>query len=221
MKTRDYIPAKDADFDALQDNIYNSVMAHAPQWLIPQQLITALDPSRMRWNTSYATYCNPAMRTRAVTQEKKDARKAYQTNLRPFIQGQIMHNTQVTDADRRSMGLPVYNRTPTQAPTPKSRTIMEIVFSQIMKHILYVSDSEMEGPGKPDYIIGFEVWRFVGGDTEPTYEMMQFVELATRSPHTVEYTSADRGKMIWYASRWVNTRGEKGPWSEFVSAIVP
>jgi hypothetical protein len=50
---------------------------------------------------------------------------------------------------------------------------------------------------------------------------MQFVEIATRSPHTVGYTSADRAKMVWYASRWINTRGEKGPWSEIVSAIVP
>jgi hypothetical protein len=98
---------------------------------------------------------------------------------------------------------------------------MEIFFSQIMEHTLNVRDSESKSAGKPPHTIGFEIWRRIGGDTEPTYEEMQFVELATRSPHTLEYPSTDRGKMVWYATRWVNTRGEKGPWSEIVSAIVP
>jgi hypothetical protein len=49
---------------------------------------------------------------------------------------------------------------------------------------------------------------------------MQFVTMATRSPHTVKYTSEQRGLMVFYATRWVNTRGETGPWSEIVSAII-
>jgi hypothetical protein len=221
MKRNDYIPAKDSDFDILQNNVYNAVTTNAAQWLIPQQLITDLDPPRMRWNTSYVAYLNPAVRTSAITQEKRNARKKYEAMLRSFIQGQIMHNSQVTNANRRDMGLPVYNRTSTQVPAPKTRTTIAVLFSQVMKHTLYVRDSVMEGPGKPAHTIGFEIWRFVGGTTEPAYEELQFVELATHSPHTLEYESADRGKMVWYASRWVSTRGEKGPWSKMASAIVP
>jgi hypothetical protein len=221
MKKKDYMPKKDEDFDIFQGNVYNAAVANVSKWLIPQQLIAALEAPRQRWNTAYATYCNPAMRTAAVVQEKNDARKAYQAMLRTFIQGQLMHNSQVSDAERRAVGLPVYDRTPTQATTPKTRTETEVDFSQIMKHLLHVRDSESKSSGKPAHTIGFEIWRRVGGDTEPAYEEMQLLELATRSPHTVEYTSADRGKMVWYATRWVNTRGEKGPWSEIVSAIVP
>jgi hypothetical protein len=49
---------------------------------------------------------------------------------------------------------------------------------------------------------------------------MELVEVATRSPHTPEYTSGDRGKMAWYAVRWINAHG-KSAWSEIVSAIIP
>jgi hypothetical protein len=132
-----------------------------------------------------------------------------------------MHNSKVTDADRRAMGLPVYDRTPTAAHLPASRTEMEIKFSQIMQHSVHVRDSESKSAAKPQHVIGFELWRKIGGDTAPAFEDMQLVELVTRSPHTLEYTSADRGKTVWYASRWVNTRGGKGSWSEIVSAIVP
>jgi hypothetical protein len=30
-----------------------------------------------------------------------------------------------------------------------------------------------------------------------------------------------RGKTVYFALRWENTRGEKGPWSEIMSAIIP
>jgi hypothetical protein len=119
------------------------------------------------------------------------------------------------------MGLPVYDRKPTQAEKPKTRTETEVRFEQIMKHDLHVRDSESKSAAKPVHVIGFEIWRRTGGDTEPSYEEMQFVEMATRTPHTVEYASAQRGLMVWYATRWINTRGETGPWSEIVSAIVP
>jgi hypothetical protein len=221
MKRSDYIPAKDEDFDVLQNNVCDGAAANASQWLIPPQVISTLETPRRRWQTVYAAYLNPATRTRAVIQEKRDARKDYEGTLRPFIQGQIMHNPLVSDASRRDMGLPVYDRTPTQVTPPETRPKMNILLTQIMKHILHVRDSESKRSGKPARVIGFEIWRRVGGDTEPAYEEMQFVGLVTRSPHTLEYTSADRGKMVWYATRWVNTRGEKGPWSEIVSAIVP
>ncbi|MDR2040729.1 MAG: hypothetical protein LBP98_00215 [Tannerella sp.] len=221
MRRNDYMPQKDADFDILQTNVYNAAQANASKWLIPQELVTALDVPRQRWSAAYAAYCVTASRTPAVTREKNDAGADYRAVLRTFIQGQIMHNSRVSDGERLAMGLPVYDRKPTQARPPETRTEMEIFFPQIMKHILHVRDSESKSAGKPAHVIGFEIWRRTGGDTEPAFEEMQFVELATRSPHTLEYTSADRGKMVWYATRWVNTRGEKGPWSEILSAIVP
>jgi hypothetical protein len=43
----------------------------------------------------------------------------------------------------------------------------------------------------------------------------------TNSPFTLEFGEADRGKTVYFCLRWENTRGEKGPWSEIVKAIIP
>jgi hypothetical protein len=43
----------------------------------------------------------------------------------------------------------------------------------------------------------------------------------TNSPLDIEFTEEDRGKVVWFAVRWENTRGEKGPWSEIYFAIIP
>jgi hypothetical protein len=216
----DYMPKNDAKFDVLQNNVYTAATANASQWRIPVQFITDLDAPRNRWIAAYAAFRNPATRTPAVTQEKNDAKAGYMAVLRVFIQGQLLHNPNVSDASRRSMGLPVYDRKPTRPTSPATRPEVEVDFSQIMKHVLRVRDSEAKSAAKPAHVVGFEIWRRVGGNTEPAYGEMELVEVATRSPHALEYTSADRSKTVWYAVRWINAHG-KGPWSEIVSAIIP
>jgi hypothetical protein len=220
MEKKDYMPSKDEEFDVLQDNVYTAATGNAVKWLIPTSLISTLDAPRLRWKNAFTAYKNPAIRTPAVTREKNDAKKVYTSLMRPFIQGQLMHNTIVTDADRLDMGLPVHDRTPTIPSPPASRTEIQIDFSQIAQHTLHVRDSETKSASKPSHVIGYELWRRIGGDNEPTYDDMQLVEIVTRSSHLLQYTSFERSKTVWYATRWVNTRG-KGPWSEIVSAIVP
>jgi hypothetical protein len=44
---------------------------------------------------------------------------------------------------------------------------------------------------------------------------------ASRTPQLEEYTAAQAGQTATYWLRWVSTRGDKGPWSEPVSATIP
>lgn len=220
MSSIHYIPRKDAGFNSLQGAVYAQVTLHAADWLIPEQSIAAFEAERKRWNSAYAVYLDPGKRTRAAVREKNNARRDYEAVLRPFIQGQIMHNPKVTNADRGNMSLPAYDRTPTPAAVPKSRPELDIDFSKIARHTLRVRDSDSKGTGRPAHVAGFEIWRRIGGHTEPTLKEMHLVGQATRSPHTLEYDWAYRAQPVWYALRWVNTRGEKGPWGEFISAII-
>ncbi|MDR1273488.1 MAG: hypothetical protein LBK12_02965, partial [Odoribacteraceae bacterium] len=43
----------------------------------------------------------------------------------------------------------------------------------------------------------------------------------TRTPFNLEFRGEERGKAVYFCLRWENTRGEKGPWSEIQSAIIP
>ncbi|MDR0695132.1 MAG: hypothetical protein LBF81_07535, partial [Prevotellaceae bacterium] len=45
--------------------------------------------------------------------------------------------------------------------------------------------------------------------------------LATRTPYILEFTDEERGKTVYVAICWQNEKGEKGPWSEIESAIIP
>ena len=220
MGTKDYIPSGDNDFHIMQDRVYVEVSINATKWLISDKAISALDPQRSRWNTAIGVFQDPGKRTPSVVQEKNDARAEYEPVLRTFIQGYLMHNPLVTDADRLKMELPIYDRKPTPAPAPETYPKIDVDFSLRARHIIHVRDSKSKGSGRPPHVAGFEIWRRIGGDTEPVVTDMQLVEQAVHSPHTLEYAFTERGKKVWYIIRWVNTRGEKGPWSEIVSAII-
>jgi hypothetical protein len=43
----------------------------------------------------------------------------------------------------------------------------------------------------------------------------------TRSPFTLEFEEDERGHILYFALRWENTRGEKGPFGEIASHLVP
>jgi hypothetical protein len=45
--------------------------------------------------------------------------------------------------------------------------------------------------------------------------------LATRTPHILEFTEEERAKTVYIAVCWQNEKGERGPFSEIESAIVP
>jgi hypothetical protein len=45
--------------------------------------------------------------------------------------------------------------------------------------------------------------------------------MASRTPHTLQFTEEDRGKTVYIALRWQNERGNTGPWSDIKSTVIP
>jgi len=45
--------------------------------------------------------------------------------------------------------------------------------------------------------------------------------MASRTPHTLTFDEAQRGKTVQIALAWQNERGTTGQWSEYKSAVIP
>jgi hypothetical protein len=57
----------------------------------------------------------------------------------------------------------------------------------------------------------------------PTVDWKELIHSSfdTHTPLRLTFDGTERGKTVYFALRWENTRGEKGPWSEIMSAIIP
>jgi len=84
--------------------------------------------------------------------------------------------------------------------------------------IAFMDEATPTSKAKPDGVMGAEIW-VKCGDAPPT-DPSQCGFLDTKTPYVAESPGTDGGKVAHYMLRWVNTRGEKGPWSETVSATI-
>jgi hypothetical protein len=66
---------------------------------------------------------------------------------------------------------------------------------------------------------GAEIWHKVGSPPAGPADCT-FLATTTRSTHLAEYDDGDGGKSVYYITRWINSRGETGPWSDTVAATI-
>jgi hypothetical protein len=82
-------------------------------------------------------------------------------------------------------------------------------------------DMNERGMAKPKGVHGVEIaWEIL--DTPPVnWEQLIHSAFDTRTPAQLVFHGDQRGKTLYFALRWENTRGEKGPWGEIYGTIIP
>jgi hypothetical protein len=77
-----------------------------------------------------------------------------------------------------------------------------------------------QSKAKPAGVHGCEVWVKFGGDAPKDASELGYLGVSTTSAYTATYEGKQANIMAYYWLRWVNTRGEHGPWSTTVSSII-
>ena len=183
---------------------------------------TEFVPKHEAFKAAFADWQNPAERTPTKTVKLAEAEEAFKTVYRKLYNGFLKESPLVTDDDLVAMGLPKRNttRTPAKvADTSPDSDIDTSVPGQVGFNFYQRGGAHRRG--KPEDQHGAEI-AYVISDTKPArWDDLTVSKFATRSPYTVRFENDLRGKTLYYALRWENTRGEKGPWSEIMSVIIP
>lgn len=221
MAQTSFIPRNDADFNLWQASLITIVQTNATAWGILPADVTALVAQQAIWNPAFAKASNKQNRTAADVQAKDDAQKSFETGLRKFIAQWLSNNSKVPNSERQRMGITVKDggRTPTSVPT--SCPVAIIDFSTRLQHtISFTDEATPRSKAKPDGVHGCEVWVKVGSEAPKDASEFAYLATDTATPYVATFESSDAGKTAWYMLRWVNTRGERGPWSSTLSALV-
>jgi hypothetical protein len=216
MSNYDFVPTSDADFNLWQSSLQTLAQANATLWGILAADLAALVLQQTSWTTAFAKASNKQNRTSADVQAKDDSRRVYEKGIRNFVAQWLAHNPKVTDSDRQRMGLTIKSTTHTPVSVPSTSPLGTIDFSVRLQHsISFVDETNSASKAKPDGVHGCEVWSKLADAADFSY-----LAVCTRSPYVINYNTADANKTVSYRLRWVNTRGQQGPWSSVVSATV-
>ena len=74
---------------------------------------------------------------------------------------------------------------------------------------------------RPYGVRGCEVYVAIADNPPHDPEEYRFVAFSTRTPELLKFKADDGGKNANVLLRWVNTKGEVGPWSQVISATIP
>ena len=218
---KDYVPKADADFDNWQSRLISDVKKNAKTWLISEEDLTPIYGLQLRWTDIFAITSNKQNRTSADVQLKKEVREDLEKAIRQMVRQWLANNSRVTDADRIRMGLTVKTGTRTPAAVPASSPMGIIDFSVRQQHsIEFFDEASAHSNAKPEGVHGCEIFVKIDGDAPKSVDEMTYLGTCTASPFVAKYDGTKSGKIAWYWLRWINSRGEAGPWSVAISAMI-
>jgi len=225
MDSLDYIPPKDSEFNDFQDDLFDAIDDHQPgtanPWGYPQQRVNTMSTKKNRWDAAWAIAKNEHNRTEGDVEEKDEARLEYEADIRDFVNQWLAFNDLITDEERIEMGLHVRDT------TPSTINVVNYAPSGSVDNIKPLFQTiRIQNPTTPDTQAmpkahRVEVQTFIGAaNTLETAMVFTTYRISGRFLVRISFTAADRGKTVYYRLRYINRKGDAGPFSAIFNSVI-
>ncbi len=216
----DYIPGPDGDFDAWVANFVTYANANLAALGLVAGDMTPVTTAKTTWDTAFPAHVTASAAAVAARNAKDTARGNLEGAIRPLVK-RLQAGSAVDDAERAALGITVPDRTPSAVPVPTTRPVVKVDTSQRLQHtISFADETTPTSTRKPAGVSAAEVWIKIDGPPPLDATQLSFLATDTRTPYLATFDGADGGKPAHYMLRWINTKGQPGPWSETATATV-
>lgn len=162
---------------------------------------------------------NPGGYTQPNRAALSAARAAALSFIRPLA-FEIHANDAISSEDKLAAGVVPRNFNRSPIFVPQSAPILGFQFASMGSHVLSFADSTTPASKrKPFGASGMQLFVAIGSGVQPLSEARYFGTF-TRNPAVVTFDQGDAGKVATYFARWIGKRGDEGPWSAALDAIV-
>lgn len=215
-----YIPTTDAGVRDWLNNFSTLITATPTAFGLTSSDALAIATVASNYNAAYLAAVNPSTRTRA-TVAAKDAQKAAALFVcRPYAM-RINANNTVTNSQREALGITVRDTTPTRLPAPTTHPLLECVSSSPNEQLVRFSDELTPASrSKPFPATALLLFRSIGTAPGSDPNAAAYVGSFTKNPLLVPTNNDDVGKIATYFGRWVNRKGQVGPFSAAASLAI-
>jgi hypothetical protein len=216
---RDYLPQKETELIDWVDNFLKETAQNAVAWQIPQAEVDGLQAKQTKFKGLHSDCAGPN-RTKALVAEKDEAKHSLIADIRAMVNFRFA-NPAITDTIRVQCGLHPKDHTRTAIGTPTTRPEFDLKVKDIRQISVAFWDQGSTSKAKPYGMNGAVVSWAVLDHAPAGPEALTKSMLATHTPYTLEFIEEERGNTVYIALQWQNESGEKGPWSEILSTIIP
>ena len=158
--------------------------------------------------------------TSAQNLARNEAQAALTAALRPFV-NQYLRFPPVTNVDRAEMGIPNHDTVRTDHTVVTEEVDFVIHLSSIRELVVDFWIQGESHKAKPHGYDGAVIIWGVRDKPPENPDELEHHTMASRTPFTLHFEEAERGKTVYIGLAWQNERGIIGQWSEYKSAVVP
>jgi hypothetical protein len=215
------IPTKDNETRSWSNNLIALCQTNYTEYGLPQDAVTPLRPLWTAYDAALATAQSSDTRSKAATAAKNEAKRALRHALSVFIAKYIDNNDAITIPIREQLGLDIKDTTWTPIPPPSTYPEFFVKVKDIRALEVHFKQMGSAGKGKPYGYNGAVIY-YEASDVPPA-EPSELTHslLATKTPYTLTFTEAERGKRVYIALVWQNEKGQKGPFSQIEETFIP
>jgi hypothetical protein len=201
-------------------NFLNCLTENAPRFGIAQEKYADIELQVDAYRLAHEKAVHPNA-GKADRLNRKEKAESVRRAVRRFVNEYLRYNSAVKDEDRVNLGLHVPDTKPTAVARPKTCPSVYVRSAGPRQLRLVWHDAGTVSKVKPAGVHGCEIrWAIL--DEHPTANGdLTCSEFCTRSSYVFAFDEAQRSKTVYFCLRWENTRGEKGPWSEIIHAVIP
>ena len=221
MNGNKYIPTNDVAFCDWTGKAYDYAIANCNKWGVMEPEADML--FRLNDLKAKVAKCKEPTRSTVDTLNKKQARKEVEKDVRNYVQGVVIRNIKVTDEDRKMMGLPIYDTTPTPVGDPVGLVTATIKYPNegaLELNIKHVDGSPFDK--RANY--GVKIRSVVLPIDQPSpneINMLAESRFTRRKKELYTFEKHDRQKMAYFCFRYENSKGKAGQWGTIISAVIP
>ncbi|MDR1399169.1 MAG: hypothetical protein LBJ41_04535 [Treponema sp.] len=216
---RGLLPQVEDELVVWGENFVPQVVANAASLQIPTEEATDLQAAFSAFKSLHIQARGPA-KNAIIIAEKNAAKKGFVHLVREMVKFRFA-NPIITDTTRVQYGLHVKDPTHTSHGIPTTRPDFNIKNKDFRRLSINFHDQDSNSKAKPCGVNGAVISWAVLDQPPSNIGALSSSVLATRTPHTLEFIEEERGKTVYIALQWQNTKGQKGPSSEILWAIVP
>lgn len=219
----DYIPDEDDVFDTyLRDQFAPYLAANFAALGLVAGDNTALQAASQAWGYAWIAKTNADAAAHGANEDKNLKRQLAEAQIR-LVANKVQANPAVTALQKEGLGITVRKTSRTPAPVPTTTPTMLTIdtSTRAVLGLLFADSATPDSRAKPAGVQSCEIRQQIGGTAPVDPDDMPFLANETRTPYRADFDAGEVGATVYFALRWVNTRGKPGPWSQVYAAVVP
>lgn len=214
------IPSSHIKFNTLQGVVVALLVAKGVSWGVLPATITDAIAKQTAWAAAYTLSTGRTTKSVGNTAARNTLQVTYAAFLKGVFELNLMYNASILPADNIALGIKTVSGTHATIPAPTTVPVVAIGYNASLQQSVKFTNSTTGKKGKPKGVGFLEVWYKIG-DPAPV-AMTDCINKANihKWGDVISFNLADKGKMVYYFARWVDTKGQEGPWTLPFSAVI-